>query len=200
MKKKPRQNRAKLTVYSVVEAATRILRESEWNHISVSTLAEKAGVGVGSIYDYFQTKDSILSEILKKQIHKNLSTLKDVLLSEELGEKDEAIDRLVEVIDEVYLRADLHLQLRIFKLAIFLGASEALFDARNEVINWGQRFIAKIHPDKTDKEIERMAFFLTHALAGLLQGFVLSKSNSNAEFSYSKNDIKLFIKQIICGI
>ena len=59
MRKLPKQRRAALTVDAILEAAARILVETGYATASTNRIAERAGVGIGSLYEYFPGKEAI---------------------------------------------------------------------------------------------------------------------------------------------
>lgn len=50
----------------IVEAAIRLIAEFGFHGTSVAMIAEKAGVGAGTIYRYFQDKNALVTEIFKQ--------------------------------------------------------------------------------------------------------------------------------------
>jgi AcrR family transcriptional regulator len=59
-RKQPRQARSQGLVAAVLEAAIRVLAEEGAQRFTTARVAEKAGVSVGSLYQYFPNKASIL--------------------------------------------------------------------------------------------------------------------------------------------
>ncbi|WP_308911042.1 TetR/AcrR family transcriptional regulator [Pseudokordiimonas caeni] len=71
IRKEPRQARAKARVKSLIEATERLLvatPEAETAALSTTAIAREAGVPVGSVYQYFESLDSIL-EVLRERAH-----------------------------------------------------------------------------------------------------------------------------------
>lgn len=64
-RKRPRQARATSTFDAILEAAARILEKDGFDSVNTNAVAELAGVSVGSLYQYFPTKESILAELLR---------------------------------------------------------------------------------------------------------------------------------------
>jgi AcrR family transcriptional regulator len=62
-RKTPRQSRALATVEAILEATTRILVESGYAKINTNEVARRAGVSVGSLYQYFPNKQSLLVQL-----------------------------------------------------------------------------------------------------------------------------------------
>ena len=60
MPRKPQQQRAKATVASIVEAAMIVLATQGPKGVTTRKIADVAGIGVGSLYEYFTCKEDIL--------------------------------------------------------------------------------------------------------------------------------------------
>lgn len=65
---KPRQQRAMETVDVIVEAAAQVLEVAGEAGFNTNAIAERAGVGIGSIYRYFPDKQAILVEIGRREM------------------------------------------------------------------------------------------------------------------------------------
>lgn len=59
MARKPRQQRSQVTVDSLVEAGFICLTRRGARHTSTRHIAEVAGVGIGTLYDYFENKAAV---------------------------------------------------------------------------------------------------------------------------------------------
>jgi len=66
-RKRPRQARAAATVDAVVEASARILEAGGLGAFNTNAVAAKAGVSIGSLYQYFPNKDAILAELIRRE-------------------------------------------------------------------------------------------------------------------------------------
>jgi AcrR family transcriptional regulator len=64
--RKPRQDRARETVEAILVAATHIFVRKGYTRTTTNEIAEKAGVSVGSLYQYFPSKDAIAVELLRR--------------------------------------------------------------------------------------------------------------------------------------
>ena len=59
-RKLPKQERSQATVSAILIATTRILTEEGYDKFNTNRVAELAGVSVGSLYQYFPNKESLL--------------------------------------------------------------------------------------------------------------------------------------------
>lgn len=72
-------------VDSIVEAAARILNEEKKENFTTNNIAEVAGVSIGSLYQYFKNKESIIEELLLKKVINNIEMLLDEKINESEG-------------------------------------------------------------------------------------------------------------------
>jgi AcrR family transcriptional regulator len=72
-----RQSRSKATVNAIVEAAARILADDGWRGVNTNAIARRAGVSVGSVYEYFPDKQAILAVIIDRHLAAGEAMLAD---------------------------------------------------------------------------------------------------------------------------
>jgi len=96
MRKAPRQQRSRVTVDAIVEAATRVLARRGWARFTTNEIAAVAGVSVGSLYQYFPDKLAIAEAIRERHLHEVLAALSGPQEKEEdEGGEAVALDRRV---------------------------------------------------------------------------------------------------------
>ena len=65
-RKFPRQERSKVMVEAILEAAAEVFAELGYARTTTNKIAERAGVSVGSLYQYFPNKDALVASIYKE--------------------------------------------------------------------------------------------------------------------------------------
>lgn len=64
----PRQARARNTVEIILEATTRILEQEGRAAVTTNRIAERAGVGISTVYEYFENKEAILVAVARQEM------------------------------------------------------------------------------------------------------------------------------------
>jgi len=121
----PRQGRAKATVGAILSATAELLGRSGLARLSTNRIAERAGVSIGSVYQYFPDKKGLLAAL----IHRERELVRDVtvraLASAEGEALEIAVGRVVAaVLQHQRARAPLH-------DALFHEAARALGDEQH---------------------------------------------------------------------
>ena len=110
-RKQPRQRRSIATVDAIVEAAARVFSERGYAGGSTNWIAETAGVSIGSLYEYFPNKGSILVAVAERHLARMMADV-DRLLEAALAERESLeslLRRFVHAMLEVHERdPDLH--------------------------------------------------------------------------------------------
>lgn len=83
MRKKPQQQRARNIVDSILEATQICVAEYGLLDVTTPKIAEKSGVSVGSIYQYFGNKDEIIQELLRRKSEQLGLALKQIAITQE---------------------------------------------------------------------------------------------------------------------
>jgi AcrR family transcriptional regulator len=65
----PSQERSRHTVDAILEGAAQVLAERGYAGTTTTRVAERAGVSVGSLYQYFAGKDALITALAERHIH-----------------------------------------------------------------------------------------------------------------------------------
>jgi AcrR family transcriptional regulator len=78
-RKKPSQSRSKATVDAVLLAAAHILENRGLGGFNTNAVAVRAGVSIGSLYQYFPSKDAILVALMERSLEVFSLTLAEAI-------------------------------------------------------------------------------------------------------------------------
>lgn len=78
-RKQPKQVRSTGLVSTILEAAVRVLAEEGAQRFTTARVAERAGVSVGSLYQYFPNKAAILFRLQSDEWHKTTDQWRSIL-------------------------------------------------------------------------------------------------------------------------
>lgn len=98
-RKLPAQARSRATVEAIIQAATYILTKVGWEGLTTNAIAERAGVNIGSLYQFFPNKEAVIAELQRRHV---AATRTDLLNALEIlpGQPSlrEALTMIVEMI------------------------------------------------------------------------------------------------------
>lgn len=76
MRKHPRQARSRATVDAIVQAGARVLGDEGWGGFTTNKVADLAGVSIGSLYQYFPDKLSLVDAIRRRHLDDCLAAVR----------------------------------------------------------------------------------------------------------------------------
>jgi AcrR family transcriptional regulator len=96
-RKAAKQARARMTVDAIVEAAAQVFESLGYATATTNRIAARAGVSIGSLYQYFPNKDAILVALARRHLEEGMTMLAPQL--QRLGEGESWDVVLPDVVD-----------------------------------------------------------------------------------------------------
>lgn len=173
LRKSPKQDRSKDLVDAVMDAATRILESAGIDQVTTNKIAAKAGISIGSLYQYFPGKDAIFSMMIERQIDANADRYRRLVDECRSKTSREFIEALVgDAVDFFYER-------RVFIATLFAEATKLkktreILYRRNTLHKVFIAFMKERPEDLRSREnIELQIYVVAHSAIGVLQTAVL---------------------------
>jgi AcrR family transcriptional regulator len=79
-RKTPLQERAHATVDALLAATARVLVKDGYDHASTNRIAAAAGVSIGSLYQYFPSKEALVAALIDAHVSEMLAVLREALV------------------------------------------------------------------------------------------------------------------------
>jgi AcrR family transcriptional regulator len=80
-RKLPRQPRSRATFDALVAAAAQVLVRDGYEKASVNVIASRAGCSIGSLYQYFPTKEALIAEVLRLHAQRVIETFMSKMIA-----------------------------------------------------------------------------------------------------------------------
>jgi AcrR family transcriptional regulator len=94
-RKQASQERSRATVDALIEATARILVREGFDKASTNRIAQKAGVSIGSLYQYFPSKESLVAAVIDRHQQELMTVVHTALAEVAALPFEQAIRRLV---------------------------------------------------------------------------------------------------------
>ena len=172
-RKEPQQRRSELTVKSIKQATIEIAVAEGFLHLGTRRIADRAGVSIGTLYQYFPTCEAILLAIYEETASHVANKFRERMLSlmhapiDILGGK--ALQLLLKEFEDN--RMILH-QMVIEVPHLTLAPGAASFD---RLFNAGLRIYFMQFSHLSNKDVERVCFFIGSIIISSLRNYISSK-------------------------
>jgi AcrR family transcriptional regulator len=192
-RKQPQQDRSRITVEAILEATAHILTEKGYGKTNTNHIAELAGVSIGSLYQYFPNKESLMTALRQQHsdemvelVESKLSHLFDTPLEETIPQLVRAIiaahainPRLHQVLNEEIPRSRR------------LDQTLKIDDRFTQILlKYLKRWSDRIKP----QNLEMTVFIFSHTVESLCHAAVIEDQRymNNSQFEKEVCDLLLF--------
>lgn len=166
-RKKPKQGRSRELVESIFEATIRILPKLGSGNLTTKKIAEVAGISIGSLYQYFPNKESVLAAVLDSTSRIINSALSQRLQTLHELPTDEAIDYVVEGALEMMI-GDQPLIREVYRQANELGRIPAMMKLRQSAVQQLALEVHRRYPHLDRRDCEKICFLCVNSLMGVV--------------------------------
>ncbi len=166
-RKRPRQARAQATVDAILEATAQVLVRDGIERLSTNRIAKRAGVSVGSLYQYFPNKDALLLALLERHDETMMAMLEDCISSLFDAPLEEAVRTYIKAMIEAHrLDPELHFVLTT-QIPRLMGV-DGLMDLQQRAEEVVRAFLTMRAGDVAVKNVEAAAFMLVSTVEGVV--------------------------------
>lgn len=194
--RQPKSAQAQETIRIILLASKKIVLAEGVDALNTNLLAQKAGVSVGSIYQYFSNKDEILRSLLLSVLEKRTQRVKEAIsISLMIKSTEKIVDKLVEALFESDDSEEAKLELLLLPLAISTHSQASQDLVANNEQSMGpiiKMLLTAKEPKLKNRDLEVVAFLITQAIRGAALGRSLPKGR-NLELSEIKKELKKLI-------
>jgi AcrR family transcriptional regulator len=163
----PKQERALHKIDLIFEATMRLLDSVEIVNLTTNAIAAKAGISIGTLYQYFDDKDAILDALSGRELKGLGSKVMEAMNQAILRSPEERLRLLVGAVFDTYGgRRRVHKVLLEHALTQRRARLNPLFSALSKELSREGRAGPRLTPAE--------AFVLTHAIGGVLRAVVTS--------------------------
>ncbi len=102
MRKSPKQGRSRAMIGLILDAAARVLVQDGFGHASTNRIAAKAGVSIGSLYQYFPSKEALVAALIDRHQDEMLTRFAPHIAALADLSVTTAVERVVKVMIEAH--------------------------------------------------------------------------------------------------
>lgn len=97
LRRRPTQRRSARRVERMLDACAELLDEMGYEALSTTRIAERAGVAIGSVYQFFPDKRAITQELTRRNVEQFVSRVGGRFLEDDFRGWWEAVDAIIDV-------------------------------------------------------------------------------------------------------
>lgn len=162
--KPPTQERSKQTVASILEACAGIISREGYYAVTTDKIAVEAGVSIGSLYQFFGNKESVVSALIKQLINDDIALFFSRMRPFEELPLTERIPKMIEVGFGIYrMKPELRSALQTVRL--YLTEPDYLTQSRRVFADFVRKNMPPIAPGR---DPEKVAYITVTAFLSIM--------------------------------
>lgn len=176
-RKRPRQARSKATVDAILTATAQTLVELGYDKTTTNLVARRAGVSIGSLYQYFPNKEALVKALCERHMTQSLELLMGELEAMRSRPLPEAVRSLVRALLKAHAREpELHRVLiqevpRLDGFALLQRLDRIIIDAIRQGL---EQRPEQLRP----ADLELATFILVHSVQAVTHAAVLDRPDA----------------------
>ncbi len=206
-RKLPQQERSRIAVEAILEATTRILIEDGYEQANTNRIAERAGVSIGSLYQYFPNKESLMTALMVQHSQEMVKIVESKLTNFNGSPVEIAITEIIKAVIAAHaIDPRLH---RVLNEEIPQSARSQQMQKAEERIGellrgylsrWvnspNQRLSECVRPQNIDMTV----FILSRTVESLCHSAVLESPSFVSDSRFVREVADLILQYLGCGL
>lgn len=189
--KAPTQERSRQTVSTILDACSRLLVSEGFYSITTDKIAKEAGVSIGSLYQFFGNKESVVQAVVKNLMEEDKRILSEKIRTIFPLPPEQRVRAMLELAFETYRR---QYELRAKLTTIQYYVADAAYIS--ESIRFFQEIIRYNLPQIPGKDMDKLSYIIVNAFIGLANTMAIDNPNYINDPTILSEMSQLFMKYL----
>ena len=189
--KEPTQKRSKKTVETILNACARLLVSEGFYEMTTDRIAKEANVSIGSLYQFFGNKESVVQALVKNFILEDQKYALEQLVGIDELPVEERAKKIIQIGINIARRES---ELRSKLISIQYYVTEASF--LSEMIVFYRDEIVRHLPAIPGRDMHTLAYVMVNAFMGLVDSMGMDKPDAIHNENIEKEIMYLFMSYL----
>jgi AcrR family transcriptional regulator len=171
-RKRPQQERSRATIDAILGATARILVKHGFDRTSTNRVAEAAGVSIGSLYQYFPSKEALVAALIERHTEEMTAEIVGALARVSVLPLERAVREMVELMLRAHA-VDPELHRAIIEQVPRVGRLEHMHDVERQVRTLVLAYLEAHRDELAVRDLELAAFVVVSCVEALTHQAVL---------------------------
>jgi AcrR family transcriptional regulator len=173
-RKKPRQQRSQDTVECILDATARVLCSTGYDRASTNRVALAAGVSVGSLYQYFPSKEALVAALIERHVEQMTSLITGKLAEVSTAPLEAAVRTMIDAMFDAHA-VDPRLHKVLIEQVPRIGKLERVVGVEREVEVLVAVFLEARKHEIRRSQLEAAAFVVCNVVEAVTHAAVLAE-------------------------
>jgi AcrR family transcriptional regulator len=182
MRKIPSQDRSRFTIEAILDATAQLLDAGPFSGVTTNHIAQRAGVSIGTLYQYFPNKSAVLTALADRGRQARVEEVMRQLATVEAGTIEDVTRQIIRMLITVFAKSRGDRQLTILMVLRRLETPRENLPVDGVASMIANKVNALQNLSKSQSEV--MSFILTRSIIGTIRTAVMDAPHllENPEF------------------
>lgn len=168
--KSPTQERSRQTVATILEACAQLLVKESFYEVTTDKIAKEAGVSIGSLYQFFGNKESVVLALIKKMNDEDKAQISEKTRAFNALPSDQRMRGVIESILEV-ITSHPALRNKLQSIQNYLIDSNYMAELNAYYV----QLLKQTMPLLPGRDMEKVSYLLVNVLFGVMSNICIEK-------------------------
>lgn len=168
--KPPTQERSRQTVSTILSACSRLLLTEGFYSITTDKIAKEAGVSIGSLYQFFGNKESVVQALIKNIFEEDKQIVTEQMRTIHSLPSEERLKALVEVMVAM-VRRNSELRSKLTTIVYYVMDESYI----SETLRFFQDAIHFNLPSIPGRDMNKVSYMLANTFMGLINNMAIDR-------------------------
>lgn len=189
--KAPTQERSRQTVTTILDACSRLLLTEGFYNITTDKIAKEAGVSIGSLYQFFGNKESVVLAVIKQMHQQDRQLAAERMANVAHLNAEERVRALIRLGFDV-LKANAELRSRLLTVQYYLADSNYIREQTQFFEDLAKTALAEM----PGRNLEKVSFVFINSFIGMMNSFSINHPDFDKDEALLKEIETLFLKYL----
>jgi AcrR family transcriptional regulator len=177
-RRRPRQARAQATVDAIIQATARVLVEDGYDRASTNRIAQAAGVSIGSLYQYFPSKEALVAALVEAHLDRMMEVVSRKLENAPPEDMRRSAEALVGALIAAY-RVDPKLHHVLCQEVPKIGDLRRIYEFEQTLADVIRTHLQSLRHQIRHQSIDRAVFLLINAIPSVIRAAIEGDSDGH---------------------
>lgn len=191
-RKIPKQERSITLVNSIIVATRRILETIEFTQSTTAKIAHLAGVSVGSLYQYFPNKQSLVTAVIEYEVNSHLEVMEEKLRELQSEKIQVAVAALVRLTLESFLKRK-KLTKHLSGPTLQFGRVEVLKVGRKKAASLLETFLLLRRAEIQTQDYRLASYVIVSVVMGVVESMMFDEMTQEFTDKLSQETVEIVV-------
>lgn len=198
-RRRPRQARAQATVDAIIKATAHVLTTEGYDRASTNRIAQAAGVSIGSLYQYFPSKEALVAALVDTHLAKMVAVLKSALQDMRPDDMHRNTRVIVEGLVAAY-RVDPVLHNVLCQEVPKVGELRRVYEFEAQLASLCRGYLGSLEGQIRVKDVDRAIFILVNTVPNLVRASVHADPECTSDARLVDDATDLIVRYLLADL